>query len=427
MLGAVTILSYRHLTRVTELRANAQVAQADCRKLARTAQLALVPPRMQQVWVGADDDRILVNAGFNANAGGLARGSGAVMSVAAGGMAMVKTGPSMVADEQQAMWIDIGAVIMIGLLSVSLTGWWVARMISRPIRWLGDAVDRLGAGEEPSHLKVVGIAEVQRLQQGFNRMAAALIESRSTLQSSIGEAASELARQNQQLELAKRSKLRLWAAASHDLRQPLHALMLFSDGLVKGETNPLRLQRIKCIRECVETLNLQFGALMDFSQLEAGVLKPKWSEFALDRLFDEINRNFRLAAEQQGLRLVVRKTDAWVRCDYVMLTRVLNNLVANSLRYTWQGGLLVGARRRGRGIRIDVWDTGIGIAPQHQKRVFEEFYQVDPQGGNGATRGIGLGLATVQQLAALLDIPVELTSVPGRGTCVRVTVCAAAS
>ena len=119
-----------------------------------------------------------------------------------------------------------------------------------------------------------------------------------------------------------------------------------------------------------------------------------------------------------------RKTDVWVRCDYVMLSRILNNLVSNSLRHTIEGGVLIGARRRGRGVRIDVVDTGVGIALQHQARVFEEFYQVEGTGRQAprGQRGMGLGLATVQRLADLLNTRVELTSRPQRGTCVRVLV-----
>jgi len=323
------------------------------------------------------------------------------------------------------MWINIA--IVASLFSVSLVAWWVARMIRTPIRRLCEAVERLGAGQDVAPcLEVGGIVEVQRLQRGVNQIAAALAQSRGMLERDerhISEAMADLMCKNQQLEHSSQAKMRLCAAA-HDLRQPLHALMLLSDGLADGETDPRRMQRIKHIRECVEMLNFRFEELMSFSCLEAGISTPKWSEFALDRLFDEINRNFRPTAEQHGLRLVVRKTDAWVRCDYVMLSRILSNLASNSLRYTHQGGLLIGARRRDHEIRIDIWDTGIGIAPQDQKRVFEKFYQVDPQYGSSTTRGIGLGLATVQKLATLLDAPVELTSVPGKGTCVRVTVCA---
>ena len=199
---------------------------------------------------------------------------------------------------------------------------------------------------------------MRRLQHGFNLAARALLDSRNQLESRIVHATAELASKNQQLEVASQAKTRLLAAASHDLRQPLHALTLFSDGLAKGETDPVRLQRIGHIRECVESLDRLFSELLNLSQLDAGVLQPQWTDFALDTLFDEISRNFRAVAEQKNLRLVVRKTEAWVRCDYVMLSRILNNLVSNSLRHTTEGGILVGARRRGKAIRIDVWDTG---------------------------------------------------------------------
>ncbi|MFS2168164.1 hybrid sensor histidine kinase/response regulator, partial [Variovorax sp. Varisp62] len=271
---------------------------------------------------------------------------------------------------------------------------------------------------------VEGTSEVRHLQQGFNQAARALAESHRLLQSRINEATAELARKNQQLEVASQAKTRLLAAASHDLRQPLHALTLFSDGLANGETDPVKLQRIGHIRECVDSLDRLFSELLNLSQLDAGVLQPQWIDFPLDRLFEEISRNFRPVAEQQGLRLVVRKTDLWVRCDYVMLSRILNNLVSNSLRHTIEGGVLVGARRRGRGVRIDVIDTGVGIATHHQVRVFEEFYQVEPTGRQAArgARGMGLGLATVQRLAELLNTRVELSSKLHKGTCVRVMV-----
>jgi signal transduction histidine kinase/ActR/RegA family two-component response regulator len=427
MLGAITILAHRHALRMTELsRANAQViVQAqrlrDLREPARMPHLEWAQPDTQRARLRSDSGEILERD----------PSLGLTVAMAIPGAYESKKSQvtsslnlAAVANARNEIWIDIATVVAASLLSVMLAGWWAKHMISSPIGRLGAAVDRLGAGQDV-RLEIAGSSEVQHLQRGFNQVARTLAKNRRALKSRISEATSELVRKNQQLELASRAKTRLFAAANHDLRQPLHALTLLSDSLANGETDPLRLQRIEYIRECVESLNRQFGELMNLSQLDAGVLKPKWSEFALDRLFDELSRNFRPAAEQQDLRLVVRKTDVWVRCDYVMLSRILSNLVANSLRHTRQGGLLVGARRRGNEIRIDVWDTGIGIAPQHQKRVFQEFYQVNPQSSSHMKQGVGLGLATVQQLAALLDAPVTLTSAPGKGTCVRISVRAA--
>ncbi|SFM81642.1 ATP-binding protein [Variovorax sp. OV329] len=439
--GAILVLTRQHLSNVTELMrasgktvalqvatlAQTPLMQMDRRALQRTALAGTSQPHVQQVQIRTDDGEILANAETSDRR----RTEGLrVLSPVMGedgrraGEVMVEISLDAVADARKAVYFNVLLVLGASVVGVGLAGWWAARRISAPIRSLGEAVDRLGAGENAS-VEVGGTAEVRRLQSGFNQAAGALAESRRLLQSRIGEATAELARKNEQLELASQAKTRLLAAASHDLRQPLHALTLFSDGLANGETDPVRLTRIGHIRECVDSLDRLFSELLNLSQLDAGVLQPQWTDFPLDRLFDEISRNFRAVAEQQGLRLVARKTDAWVRCDYVMLSRILNNLVSNSLRHTAEGGVLVGARRRGRAIRIDVWDTGVGIAPQHQERVFEEFFQVDPQRRQGMSRGMGLGLSTVQRLAALLNTRVELRSVPGRGTGVRLLVRAA--
>ncbi|PIF76383.1 signal transduction histidine kinase [Variovorax sp. 54] len=443
-LVAIAVLTRQHLGNLTELmRANAQtvalqvatVAQAplsrmDRRALARTAQTGTYQPHVQQVQIWTEDGEIVANSETVDRRRG--EGLQVVVPIVSddgrhNGKVMVEIGLDAVQSARRAVWLNVALVLAVSLLGVGLAGWWAARRISEPIRALGEAVDRLGAGEAAS-VAIEGTSEVRHLQHGFNQAARALAESHRLLQSRINEATAELARKNQLLEVASQAKTRLLAAASHDLRQPLHALTLFSDGLANGETDPVKLQRIGHIRECVDSLDRLFSELLNLSQLDAGVLQPQWADFPLDRLFDEISRNFRPVAEQQGLRLVVRKTELWVRCDYVMLSRILNNLVSNSLRHTVEGGVLIGARARGKGVRIDVVDTGVGIAAQHQARVFEEFYQVEPASRSnapGGARGMGLGLATVQRLAELLNTRVELSSRLHKGTCVRVQVRAA--
>ncbi|WP_341890866.1 hybrid sensor histidine kinase/response regulator [Variovorax sp. YR752] len=443
-LVAIAVLTRQHLGNLTELmRANAQtvalqvatVAQAplsrmDRRALARTAQTGTYQPHVQQVQIWTEDGEIVANSETVDRRRG--EGLQVVVPIVSDdgrhtGKVMVEIGLDAVRSARRAVWLNVALVLAVSLLGVGLAGWWAARRISEPIRALGEAVDRLGAGEAAS-VAIEGTSEVRHLQHGFNQAARALAESHRLLQSRINEATAELARKNQLLEVASQAKTRLLAAASHDLRQPLHALTLFSDGLANGETDPVKLQRIGHIRECVDSLDRLFSELLNLSQLDAGVLQPQWADFPLDSLFDEISRNFRPVAEQQGLRLVVRKTELWVRCDYVMLSRILNNLVSNSLRHTVEGGVLIGARARGKGVRIDVVDTGVGIAAQHQARVFEEFYQVEPASRSnvpGGARGMGLGLATVQRLAELLNTRVELSSRLHKGTCVRVQVRAA--
>ena len=296
-----------------------------------------------------------------------------------------------------------------------------ARWISAPLQRLAGAVARLGHGDRDVVVAVTDNTEIGEVQRGFNAAVAALRDAQQGMEQEIEQATLSLARKNAALEAASVAKARFLAAASHDLRQPLYALTLFSSGLAVDEHDPTRLERIGHIQECVAALDRLFSELLDLSRLETGAMQVEITEFPLDHLLDEISRNFRLIAEQQELRLVVRPTELWVRTDRTMLGRILNNLVSNALRYTESGGVLVGARRCGKGrLRVDVWDTGSGIAPEHQPHVFDEFYRVDQQRpsdtGAGHQRGLGLGLATVTRLAQLLDTEVTLASEPGRGS-----------
>lgn len=224
----------------------------------------------------------------------------------------------------------------------------------------------------------------------------------------------ELAHKNAELEAANAEKTRFLAAASHDLRQPLHALALFSANLREGERDAERLKRIGHVQECVESLDRLFTGMLDVSRLDSGTEHAVATRFALDGLFVEVSQNFRALAESRGLRLVVRQTPLWVECDRGMLARVLNNLVCNAIRYTQSGGVLVGARIRDGQVRIDVWDTGVGIAPEHQACIFDEFVRLG-EVDNG-DRGLGLGLATVKRLCRLMQAPLEMRSRPGSGT-----------
>ena len=314
------------------------------------------------------------------------------------------------------------------LLVAAVIAWQAARWISAPLRRLARAVHELGRGDQLVAVQVTDKTEIGELQQGFNNAAAALFDIQRGMQREIEQATLELAHKNMALEAASVAKARFLASASHDLRQPLYALTLFSSALAVDENDPVRLDRIAHIQECVAALDHLFSELLDLSRLETGAMQVEISEFPLDDVFEEVSRNFRMIAEQQDLRLILRTTDLWVRSDRTMLARILNNLVSNALRYTHEGGVLIGARRRLNGtVRIDVWDTGSGIAPEHRERVFDEFYRVDNPGCAGRSgsqhRGLGLGLATVQRLAELLDTQVQLKSHAGHGSVFCFHVC----
>jgi signal transduction histidine kinase len=317
------------------------------------------------------------------------------------------------------------AVLAVCLVIAGVIGWRVARRVSAPVLELAEAVDKLGRGGRSVRVPVTRGGEIGHLQQGFNAASVALTEAWEELEARIAAATSELAHKNAKLEAASQARAHFLAAASHDLRQPLYALTLFSSALKVGEIDPARLTRASHIQECVATLDGLFSELLDLSRLESGAMQPAFSEFALDPLLEDVNRTFRMIAEKRELRLVLRKTDAWVHTDRIMLARVINNLVSNALRYTERGGVLVGVRRAGdTHVRIEVWDTGPGIAPEHQTRVFEEFFQVEQARADAEYRehGLGLGLATVHRLMHLLGGEVVLRSRPGSGSVFSVTI-----
>jgi len=224
-----------------------------------------------------------------------------------------------------------------------------------------------------------------------------------------------------QLEMANKYKSHFLASASHDLRQPLHALGLFVAQL-RDEANPAERSRlVGRIDAAVGSMNELFEAPLDMTKLEAGILKTNPTEFSVSRLLERIETTFAGAARKKGLSLRVVGTAAWVSSDSILLERILLNLASNAVRYTERGGVVVGCRRRGEELRIDVFDTGAGIPEEQRQRIFGEFYQM---AGPGPDRngGLGLGLAIVDRLGRLLGHRVELDSRPGRGSRFSVTV-----
>jgi signal transduction histidine kinase/CheY-like chemotaxis protein len=222
-------------------------------------------------------------------------------------------------------------------------------------------------------------------------------------------------------EAANRAKSQLLAAASHDLRQPLHALGLYVAALSARARNAEWRPLIINVETAANALERQFAQLIDLSRLDAGVLTPERGSVALPALFERIVGEFAPQAAARGLAFRIAPTSLCVDSDAGLLERIVGNLVANAIRYTSHGGVLVGARRRGNRVAIDVVDTGIGIAPGDRERIFEEFYQIaDRSAAPSAGRGMGLGLAIVRRFADLLGHTVELESVPGEGSRFRV-------
>jgi two-component system, sensor histidine kinase len=222
-------------------------------------------------------------------------------------------------------------------------------------------------------------------------------------------------------ESANRAKSQLLAAASHDLRQPLHALGLYVAALAARARDAEWRPLVAHVESAANALEIQFAQLIDLSRLDAGVLTPEPIDVALAPLFARIRAEFAPQAAARGLSLTIVPTRLAVHSDPALLERIVGNLVANGVRYTRRGGVLVGARRRGGRIAIDVVDTGIGIAPAHRLRIFEEFYRVkDDERSAPGRRGMGLGLAIVRRFADLLEHEIALESREGAGSRFRV-------
>jgi signal transduction histidine kinase/CheY-like chemotaxis protein len=300
-----------------------------------------------------------------------------------------------------------GALLLAGLGLAVLLSLVLARRMVRPIQALQRGAARIGAGGLDHRIQITTGDELEALGDQFNGMAARLQDSYATLEGKVVE-------RTRQLELANLAKTRFLAAASHDLRQPLHALGLLVAQL-DADTNRADRRRIVArIGTAVSVMNDLFNALLDISKLDAGAVAPDVAAFPIDPLLRKIDNMFAADARAKRLRLRVVPSSAWVRSDRVLLERVLLNLVSNAVRYTERGGIVVGCRRRGTAVRLEVWDSGIGIPDDQRQNIFREFYQVG--GGRTGGPGLGLGLAIVDRLCRLLDHSLKLASTQGKGS-----------
>jgi two-component system, sensor histidine kinase len=226
-------------------------------------------------------------------------------------------------------------------------------------------------------------------------------------------ARSEAARQA--AEAASEARSRFFAAANHDLRQPLHAMGLLAQTLHARSAAVDVGEVAQHLSACVDGMAAVVDDLLDITRLDVGHLQPQWSIFDLRVMLEECCRPYRAMAQDKGLSFELLAEPLSVRSDRTLLTRVVSNLLSNAIRYTHAGAVRLRARADGTWVDLRVEDTGIGIAAEHLPRIFEEFYQV----GNPARDrrlGLGLGLATVQRLGALLGLAVSVDSAPGRGS-----------
>ncbi len=231
-----------------------------------------------------------------------------------------------------------------------------------------------------------------------------------------------LERERDRVAAADRAKTRFLAAAGHDLRQPVHALGMFTDILAsraeEGSVSARDALHVARRQQAVlDSLNRLLDGLLDVSRMDAHLLRIERRTVHLDALFDDIRLDFEPQARARGLRLSVAPTRLALDTDPALLRRILDNLLRNALSYTPQGRVLLSARRRRGGVVIQVWDTGVGIAPELQEAVFTEFMRgAGAPAAPGSEEGLGLGLAIVRRLAGLLHGEISLRSVPGKGS-----------
>lgn len=233
-----------------------------------------------------------------------------------------------------------------------------------------------------------------------------------------------VARLREQMSLVARAsaeKTRFLAAAAHDLRQPLHALGLFCAALDQRLRESPDKPLVKSMLKSIEALENSFGAILDVSRLDSGAVLPNPQVFPVRDVFRRLYMHYAGDAELADVSLRFRAAGKLVRSDPQLLERIVSNLIQNSLRYTRTGGVLVAARRRAGQVSIEVWDSGVGIAPDKIDLIFQEFYQLDnPE--RDRSKGLGMGLAIVRRLSDLLDHRLEVRSTPGRGSVFRLLV-----
>jgi signal transduction histidine kinase len=316
------------------------------------------------------------------------------------------------------------AATAITLVGLGVAIWLARRLgndVARPVLELSRTVSTIKGGNLGVRSDVEAGGVLKILEAGINDMAASLEEGQRDLEKRVVAATAELHRQKDLAEQANRTKTQFLAAASHDLRQPIQAAGLFVSALrlrSKDEDTQRLVSRIERAHAGLEAV---LDGLLDISRLDSGAVTPRVELFPAERLLGSLRDSFAATAAESGLTLRVAPCSAWCLSDPLLLERVLSNLVSNALRYTTRGGVVVGCRRAGSSLRFEVWDSGSGIPDEKRAEIFREFVQL----GNSQSsrdKGLGLGLAIVERLSRLLDHPIDLRSVVGKGTVFSVLV-----
>lgn len=308
------------------------------------------------------------------------------------------------------------AITVLGLALAILLIQKLALTGVQPLLDIINAVKRISSGAFGTLIEVTAHSpELRELQRMVNQMSESLRSYQKDMEAKVHVATAELEQKKKEAEQANLAKSRFLAAASHDLRQPMHAIGLYVESLKSQMHGRAATATLNKIEHSIHSMVELFNAILDVTKLDAGVIQPRLAPIRMRKFFLRLADDFAVEADRKGLSLRVHAPDAWIESDEILLERIFRNLLTNALRHTSQGGVLLSARRYKGQLRLQIWDTGSGIAHKHQVRVFEEFYQAGSQGAENG-QGLGLGLAIVQRLTRLLGYPLQLHSVPGQGT-----------
>ena len=311
--------------------------------------------------------------------------------------------------------IHAALLMCVALILTGGLAWRLSSRLSGQLRHVGQVVGRLACDDLGVRAHLAPTGEVGALAAGINNMAEALQMHRLELEKRVREATADLAAKKDMAERANFAKSRFFAAASHDLRQPLHALSLFVAALKLRNPSPETQSLIENIEASTSAMESLFNALLDISRLDAGTIEVHPVHFSLKKLLGELDKQFSALAAEKHLRLHFRPCDVALYSDPLLVERILANLIANAIRYTDDGGILVACRRRGRMVRLSVYDTGRGIPPDQLDSVFQEFVQLHNP-ARDRSKGLGLGLAIVSRLGRLLGHRINVHSRPQHGS-----------
>jgi len=331
------------------------------------------------------------------------------------GSVLVQVSLAPLEARKNELIIAAALITLAGLLVAAGIARRLSQDVVRPVLQLASTVDSIKAGRLDTRASIEAGGVLKVLESGINAMAASLEAAQRDLEKRVTTATAELQRQKEVAELANRTKTQFLAAASHDLRQPIQAAGLFVSALQLRAKDEETKRLVSRVERALGGLEAVLDGLLDISRLDAGAVTARVESFPVSRTFSGLRDAFAAAAQEAGLTLRFAASSAWCVSDPLLLERVLSNLVSNALRYTVSGGVLVGCRRRGADLRIDVCDTGCGIPEDKRDQVFREFVQL----GNAAharDKGLGLGLAIVDRLSRLLGHAVSFRSSLGKGT-----------